>query len=80
VVQILLGVGVALAVAWVALAAILLAAKPHGNLQAIIVILVLRSTVRGAGVEAMRAHWPGSDDGFTALLRLVGLPTEDRAE
>ena len=39
--------------------------------DAIIVTLVLRSVVRRAGEDAVRAHWPGSDDGFAALARLV---------
>jgi uncharacterized membrane protein YkvA (DUF1232 family) len=41
--------------------------------DAVIVVLVLRSTVRRAGLEAVRAHWPGSDDGFAALCRLTGI-------
>ncbi|OBA92892.1 hypothetical protein A5662_20750 [Mycobacteriaceae bacterium 1482268.1] len=41
--------------------------------DAIIVTAVLRSVVRRAGIEAVRAHWPGSDDGFAALCRLTGL-------
>jgi uncharacterized membrane protein YkvA (DUF1232 family) len=41
--------------------------------DAIIVTVVLRSVVRRAGLDAVRAHWPGSDDGFTALTRLAGL-------
>jgi uncharacterized membrane protein YkvA (DUF1232 family) len=41
--------------------------------DAIIVTLVLRSTVRRAGLDAVRAHWPGTDDGFAALCRLTGL-------
>jgi uncharacterized membrane protein YkvA (DUF1232 family) len=41
--------------------------------DAIIVAAVLRSVVRRAGLDAVRAHWPGSDDGFTALTRLAGL-------
>jgi uncharacterized membrane protein YkvA (DUF1232 family) len=41
--------------------------------DAIIVAAVLRSVVRRAGLDAVRAHWPGSDDGFTALTRLTGL-------
>ena len=41
--------------------------------DAIIVTLVLRGTVRRAGLPAVRAHWPGTDDGFTALCRLTGL-------
>jgi uncharacterized membrane protein YkvA (DUF1232 family) len=42
--------------------------------DAIIVTVVLRSTVRRAGLDAVRRHWPGTDDGFTALRRLTGLP------
>ena len=42
--------------------------------DAIIVTAVLRSVARRAGVSAVRAHWPGTDDGFTALARLTGLP------
>ena len=41
--------------------------------DAIIVTLVLRSVVRRAGLPAVRAHWPGTDDGFAALSRLAGL-------
>ncbi|CDO30631.1 YkvA family protein [Mycolicibacterium porcinum] len=41
--------------------------------DAIIVTLVLRSVVRHAGVAAVQAHWPGTDDGFDALARLTGL-------
>jgi uncharacterized membrane protein YkvA (DUF1232 family) len=41
--------------------------------DAIIVTAVLRSVVRRAGLDAVRAHWPGTDDGFTALTRLTGL-------
>ncbi len=41
--------------------------------DAIIVTAVLRSVVRRAGLPALRAHWPGTDDGFTALIRLAGL-------
>ena len=41
--------------------------------DAIIVTAVLRSVVRRAGIDAVRSHWPGSDDGFTALVRLAGL-------
>ena len=42
--------------------------------DAIIVTAVLRSVVRRVGAGAVRAHWPGTDDGFTALARLAGLP------
>lgn len=41
--------------------------------DAIIVTLVLRSVVRHAGLAAVRAHWPGTDDGFDALTQLIGL-------
>ncbi|NUP02790.1 MAG: DUF1232 domain-containing protein [Nonomuraea sp.] len=41
--------------------------------DAIVVTLVLRSVVRRAGLEAVRRHWPGTDDGFAALSRLTGL-------
>jgi uncharacterized membrane protein YkvA (DUF1232 family) len=39
--------------------------------DAIIVILVLRSVCRSVSVEELRAAWPGSDDGFAALQRLL---------
>lgn len=42
--------------------------------DAIVVALVLRSMVRRAGPTAVRAHWPGTEDGFAALCRLTGLP------
>jgi uncharacterized membrane protein YkvA (DUF1232 family) len=41
--------------------------------DAIIVAAVLRSVVRRAGVDAVRRHWPGTDDGFAALCRLCGI-------
>lgn len=41
--------------------------------DAIVVTLVLRSVVRHAGLAAVRAHWPGTDDGFDVLVRLTGL-------
>ena len=41
--------------------------------DAIVVTLVLRGTVRRAGLAAVRAHWPGTEDGFAALCRLTGL-------
>ncbi|WP_336216294.1 YkvA family protein [Nonomuraea sp. LPB2021202275-12-8] len=40
--------------------------------DAIIVVAVLRSVVRRAGPEAVRRHWPGTDDGFAVLSRLAG--------
>lgn len=44
--------------------------------DAIVVTAVLRGVVRRAGIDAVRAHWPGTDDGFAAVTRLAGL---DRA-
>lgn len=41
--------------------------------DAIIVTAVLRAVVRRAGVDAVRAHWPGTDDGFAAVTHLTGL-------
>jgi uncharacterized membrane protein YkvA (DUF1232 family) len=41
--------------------------------DAIIVVGVLRSVVRRAGLQAVRRHWPGTDDGFVVLVRLAGL-------
>src|SRR5262245_10723562 len=41
--------------------------------DAIIVTVVLRMVVRRTGLDAVRAHWPGTEDGFTALRRLTGL-------
>jgi uncharacterized membrane protein YkvA (DUF1232 family) len=41
--------------------------------DAIIVAAVLRGVVRRAGIDAVRAHWPGSEDGFAALVLVAGL-------
>jgi len=41
--------------------------------DAIIVAAVLRSVVRRAGLDAVRRNWPGTEDGFAALVRLTGL-------
>jgi uncharacterized membrane protein YkvA (DUF1232 family) len=40
--------------------------------DAIIVAAVLRSVVRHAGVQAIRRHWPGTDEGFAACAALPG--------
>jgi uncharacterized membrane protein YkvA (DUF1232 family) len=53
--------------------------------DAILVTVVPRSTVRRTGIDAVRAHLPGTDDGFAALCRLSGLvdsahSTSDTAE
>nr|WP_024127043.1 hypothetical protein [Streptomyces sp. F8]AHE39764.1 Hypothetical protein pFRL5_101c [Streptomyces sp. F8] len=34
---------------------------------------VLRSVARRAGIGVLQAHWPGTEDGFTALCRLTRL-------
>lgn len=39
--------------------------------DAVIAAVVLRATVRAAGVEALRRHWPGTPEGLDAVLRLV---------
>ncbi|GAB4004125.1 DUF1232 domain-containing protein [Glycomyces albus] len=46
--------------------------------DAIVAALVLRSVVRRAGIDAVRAHWPGTDAGFTAITRLTGLEQHSR--
>jgi uncharacterized membrane protein YkvA (DUF1232 family) len=45
--------------------------------DAIIIAAVLRSVVRRAGIDAVRRHWPGTDDGFAALCRLTGIRSAD---
>ena len=39
----------------------------------VVVALVLRSVVRRAGPEAIERHWPGTDAGLAAVLRLAGV-------
>ena len=47
--------------------------------DAIAVAWTLRSVTRRAGLETVRRHWPGTDDGFAALARLCRLePAGDR--
>lgn len=46
--------------------------------DAIVVTAVLRGVVRRAGIDAVRAHWPGTEDGFAAVVRLTGLDREPR--
>ena len=36
--------------------------------------IVLRWVGRRVGLDALRAHWPGSDEGFGLVLRLLGRP------
>jgi uncharacterized membrane protein YkvA (DUF1232 family) len=40
--------------------------------DAILVALVLRTVLRGAGVDLVREHWPGPDTSLHAVLRLAG--------
>lgn len=44
--------------------------------DAIIVTAVLRGLLKRAGSDPLRRHWPGTDEGFTVLSRLIGLPSE----
>lgn len=39
----------------------------------LVVAIVLRSTVRSAGPEALERHWSGSPEGLRAIRRLAGL-------
>jgi uncharacterized membrane protein YkvA (DUF1232 family) len=41
--------------------------------DAIIVTAVLRGVVRSVGIDKVRAHWPGTEDGFAALARITRL-------
>lgn len=41
---------------------------------------VLRSVVRRAGIDAVRRHWPGTEDGFAALCRLTGIRDTDTTD
>jgi uncharacterized membrane protein YkvA (DUF1232 family) len=41
--------------------------------DAVIVAIVLRSVTRVAGVDKLAEHWPGTDEGLDALLRLCRL-------
>jgi uncharacterized membrane protein YkvA (DUF1232 family) len=47
--------------------------------DAVMVILVLRWTVRHATLAAVRYQWPGSAEGFAALCRLTGLRQAEAA-
>jgi uncharacterized membrane protein YkvA (DUF1232 family) len=40
--------------------------------DAIVVAVVLRSVIRAVGPQALERHWPGTDNGFTAVRRLAG--------
>ena len=41
--------------------------------DAILVAVVLRSTVRAAGLPTVARHWPGTPDGLQAVVRLARL-------
>jgi uncharacterized membrane protein YkvA (DUF1232 family) len=41
--------------------------------DAIIVVAVLRSVVRRVGYASVKRHWPGTEDGWSALARLTGI-------
>jgi uncharacterized membrane protein YkvA (DUF1232 family) len=45
--------------------------------DAIIVVAVLRSVVRRVGIDQVRAHWTGTNDGFNALCKAAGLTQGD---
>lgn len=42
--------------------------------DAIIAGVALRLVTRHAGGDALRRHWPGTDDGLAAVWKLAGLP------
>lgn len=42
--------------------------------DAIIICFILRSVIRKAGPESIRAHWPGTSQGLAALWRAARLP------
>lgn len=44
----------------------------------IVVTVVRRDVVRRAGFDAVRAHWPGTEDGLAAVSLLTGLDRQDR--
>jgi uncharacterized membrane protein YkvA (DUF1232 family) len=44
--------------------------------DAILIALVLRSTVRRAGPEAVNRHWPGTQQGLQIVRGLVDAPTD----
>src|SRR6266516_1206658 len=134
--RVLLGIGAALVLAWVALLITLLLARPKGSVlkealrllpdllrllrrlasdrslprgvkvrlwlllaylaipvdvvpdflpvvgyadDTIIVAAVLRSVVRRVGLEPIRRHWPGTEDGLAAVVRLCGLASRGDA-
>lgn len=81
--QTLIGVGIALLLAWSALVILLLLVKPKGPLlrEALRLLPDLlrlmrrlasdRTLPRGVRIRIgpIKTHWPGTDDGFAALCR-----------
>jgi uncharacterized membrane protein YkvA (DUF1232 family) len=45
--------------------------------DAVVAVVALRYVRRRVGVGAMRARWPGTDDGFALLGRIVGFNLSD---
>jgi uncharacterized membrane protein YkvA (DUF1232 family) len=45
--------------------------------DAVVAVVALRYVRRRVGVARMRAGWPGSDEGFALLGRVVGFPPSD---
>lgn len=41
--------------------------------DALVAALALRVAIHGAGLDAVKRHWPGTGDGLTAVLSLTGL-------
>lgn len=41
--------------------------------DAVLVVAVLRSAARRLATDALRRHWPGTEQGFASLVRLAGL-------
>lgn len=46
--------------------------------DAVVIALTLRSVVRRAGLDLVRERWPGTEDGFTTVVRLAGLAPKQR--
>lgn len=41
--------------------------------DAVIVAVILRTVVRHAGADAVTYHWPGTEEGLSAVKRLAGI-------
>jgi hypothetical protein len=76
--EVAIGAGVALLASWLALVVALALVRPKGALLGEALRLLpdlVRLLRRLAADPAVRAHWPGTDDGFAALCRIAGLPS-----